>query len=47
MLDFHLAKLYQVENRVLKQAVKRKQKRFSEDFIFKVYWIVSDTGEVI
>lgn len=36
MLDFHLANLYQVENRVLKQAVKRKQQRFPEDFMFQL-----------
>jgi len=36
MLDFHLASLYQVENRVLKQAVKRKQQRFPEDFMFQL-----------
>lgn len=36
MRDFHLARLYQVENRVLKQAVKRKQQRFPEDFMFQL-----------
>jgi len=36
MLDFHLALLYEVENRVLKQAVKRKQRRFPEDFMFQL-----------
>lgn len=36
MLDFHLALLYKVENRVLKQAVKRKQQRFPEDFMFQL-----------
>ncbi|MDE6106716.1 MAG: ORF6N domain-containing protein, partial [Bacteroidales bacterium] len=28
MMDFHLAELYQVETRVLKQAVKRNLNRF-------------------
>lgn len=32
MLDRDLAKLYQVENRVLKQAVKRNIERFPSDF---------------
>lgn len=36
MLDFDLAFLYEVENRVLKQAVKRKQRRFPEDFMFQL-----------
>lgn len=36
MLDVHLAQLYEVENRVLKQAVKRKQQRFPEDFMFQL-----------
>lgn len=34
MLDFDLAELYQVENRALKQAVKRNQDRFPNDFMF-------------
>jgi len=34
MLDRHLAELYQVETRALKQAVKRNQKRFPDDFMF-------------
>ena len=34
MLDFDLAKLYGVETRVLKQAVKRNIKRFPSDFMF-------------
>lgn len=36
MLDVHLAELYKVETRVLKQAVKRNMKRFPDDFIFKL-----------
>ena len=35
MLDFDLAEMYQVETRVLNQAVKRNAERFPEDFIFK------------
>lgn len=34
MLDRDLAELYQVETRALKQAVKRNQKRFPDDFMF-------------
>lgn len=34
MLDFDQAMLYGVENRALKQAVRRNSKRFPEDFMF-------------
>lgn len=36
MLDFDLAKLYDVETRVLNQAVKRNVDRFPEDFMFRL-----------
>ena len=36
MLDFDLAALYQVETRVLKQAVRRNIDRFPEDFLFRL-----------
>ncbi|WP_299060728.1 ORF6N domain-containing protein [uncultured Polaribacter sp.] len=36
MLDRDLADLYQVETRVLKQAVKRNLNRFPEDFMFEL-----------
>ncbi|NDV70373.1 ORF6N domain-containing protein [Dysgonomonas sp. 25] len=36
MLDFHLAELYQVENRTLKQAVRRNIERFPSDFMFEL-----------
>lgn len=36
MLDFDLAQLYQVETRVLNQAVKRNIERFPEDFMFQL-----------
>ena len=36
MLDFDLASLYQVETRVLNQAVKRNIKRFPSDFMFQL-----------
>ncbi len=34
ILDVHLAELYGVETRVLKQAVRRNIDRFPEDFMF-------------
>ena len=34
MLDFDLAEIYQVETRVLNQAVKRNIARFPEDLCF-------------
>lgn len=36
MLDFDLAELYQVETRVLNQAVKRNAERFPYDFMFQL-----------
>ncbi|HKC36362.1 MAG TPA: ORF6N domain-containing protein, partial [Chitinophagaceae bacterium] len=36
LLDFDLAALYEVETRVLNQAVKRNIKRFPEDFMFQL-----------
>jgi len=36
MLDFDLAQLYEVEPKVLNQAVKRNLKRFPEDFMFQL-----------
>lgn len=36
MLDMDLAMLYQVETRVLKQAVKRNIERFPDDFMFEL-----------
>ncbi|GHT57011.1 DNA-binding protein [Bacteroidia bacterium] len=34
MTDFHLAELYQIETRALKQAVRRNIDRFPDDFMF-------------
>ena len=34
MIDRHLAELYGVETRTLKQAVRRNSRRFPEDFMF-------------
>jgi hypothetical protein len=36
MFDFHLAELYGVETRVLKQSVKRNKERFPPDFMFNL-----------
>lgn len=36
MLDFDLAALYEVETRVINQAVKRNAERFPEDFMFRL-----------
>ena len=36
MLDFHLAALYEVETRALKQQVKRNIERFPDDFMFEL-----------
>ena len=36
MLDFHLAELYGIETRSLKQAVKRNIERFPSDFMFEL-----------
>ena len=44
MLDSDLAKLYQVETRVLNQAVKRNIKRFPSEFMFQ---LTSDEHNVI
>lgn len=37
MIDFDLASLYEVETKVLNQAVKRNIKRFPEDFMFRLH----------
>ena len=36
ILDYHLAELYGVETRVLKQAVRRNINRFPDDFMFEL-----------
>lgn len=36
MLDFHLAEMYDVKTKVLKQAVKRNIQRFPLDFMFEL-----------
>ncbi len=36
MLDFDLAELYQIENKALKQSVRRNLNRFPNDFMFEL-----------
>jgi hypothetical protein len=36
MLDFHLADLYEIETKTLKQAVRRNPNRFPPDFMFEL-----------
>ena len=36
MLDYDLAKLYEIETKVLKQSIKRNIERFPEDFMFEL-----------
>lgn len=36
MLDFDLAELYEIETKVLKQAVRRNIERFPDDFMFEL-----------
>ena len=42
MLDVDLAELYQVETRVLNQAVRRNQERFPVDFMFQLTEVEAD-----
>ena len=42
MLDFDLAEMYQVETRVLNQAVKRNIERFPEDFMFQSFYFTTE-----
>ncbi len=45
MIDRDLAELYEVENRVLRQAVRRNKEKFPEDFLYKL--TEEETNEVI
>lgn len=50
MLDFDLAALYEVETRVLNQAVKRNRIRFPEDFMFRLTkeeWNVISSSQIV
>jgi hypothetical protein len=43
MLDFHLADLYEIETKVLKQAVRRNLHRFPSDFMFELSQVEFDS----
>jgi hypothetical protein len=43
ILDFHLADLYEIETRVLKQAVRRNLNRFPSDFMFELTQVEFDS----
>ena len=43
ILDVHLAELYDVETRVLKQAVRRNKDRFPDDFMYELTDVEIDT----
>lgn len=43
MLDYDLALLYEIETRVLKQAVRRNIVRFPDDFMFELSEIEMDS----
>ncbi len=45
MLSTHLAELYDVETRILNQAVKRNISRFPEDFMFQLN--ISEAEELV
>lgn len=45
ILDIHLAELYEVETRVLKQAVRRNRERFPDDFMYELTY--SEMEEVV
>lgn len=50
MLDFDLAELYEVETRVLNQAIKRNIESFPEDFMFRLTkeeWEIMSSQSVI
>jgi hypothetical protein len=36
MLDFDLAEMYEIENKRLKEAVRRNRNRFPSDFMFEI-----------
>jgi len=38
ILDFDIATLYEVETRIVNQAVRRNIDRFPEDFMFQLTW---------
>ncbi len=50
MLDFDLADLYEVETRVLNQAIKRNKESFPEDFMFQLTsneWMEISSSQIV
>ena len=50
MLDFDLAVLYEVETRVLNQAIKRNMDSFPEDFMFRLTaeeWATISSSQIV
>ena len=50
MLDFDLAELYEVETRVLNQAIKRNRENFPEDFMFRLSqdeWTTMSSSQIV
>jgi len=50
MLDFDLAKLYEVETRVFNQAVKRNKDSFPKDFMFRLTaaeWLQISSSQIV
>ncbi len=50
MLDFDLAELYEVETRVLNQAIKRNSSSFPDDFMFRLdseEWVTMSSQTVM
>ena len=50
MLDFDLAELYEVETRVLNQAIKRNIDSFPEDFMFRLTkeeWELMTSSQIV
>ena len=50
MLDFDLAKLYEVETRIFNQAIKRNVESFPEDFMFRLSteeWATISSSQIV
>ncbi len=51
ILDFHLAELYGVETRILKQAVKRNLSRFPTDFLIQLtqaeWELITNSSQIV
>ena len=50
MLDFDLAELYEVETRILNQAIKRNVESFPDDFMFRLStgeWTAISSSQIV